>query len=157
MQIIFLKCIYLKIRRTRHAGHYWRSNDKHISDILLWTPSHGQAKVGQPARTDIQQFCADTRWSLEDLLGAMDDKDGWWERIREIRASSMTWWWWLEAIIIYKGLLSVVVSWNHIITWNTWNHIIACMLVLERNTWNHIIIYKLLLLDRNTWNYIIGS
>ena len=28
-------------------------------DILLWTPSHGWAKAGWPARTYIQQLCAD--------------------------------------------------------------------------------------------------
>ena len=27
----------MKIRRTRHAGHCWRSMDKLISDVLLWT------------------------------------------------------------------------------------------------------------------------
>ena len=31
----------IKVRRTRHAGHY-RSRDELISDILLWTPSHGR-------------------------------------------------------------------------------------------------------------------
>ena len=31
------------VRRTRHAGHCWRSRDKLISDILLWTPSYGRA------------------------------------------------------------------------------------------------------------------
>ena len=45
-----------------------------ISDILLWTPSHGRAKAGQPARTYIQQFCSDTGY--EDLPEAMDDGEG---------------------------------------------------------------------------------
>ena len=40
--------------------------DKLISDILLWTPSQGQAEVGRPASTYIQQLCADTGCSLED-------------------------------------------------------------------------------------------
>ena len=44
----------IKIRRSRHAGHCWRSRDKLISDGLLWTPSHGRAKTGWPARTYIQ-------------------------------------------------------------------------------------------------------
>ena len=38
----------IKIRWTRHAGHCWRSRDELISDVLLWTPSHGRAKAGQP-------------------------------------------------------------------------------------------------------------
>ena len=40
----------IKIRRTRHAGHCWRSRDELISDTLLWTPSHGRAKAGRPAQ-----------------------------------------------------------------------------------------------------------
>ena len=40
-----------QVRWTRHAGHCWRSKDELINDILLWTPSHGQAKLGQTART----------------------------------------------------------------------------------------------------------
>ena len=39
----------IQVRRTRHAGHCWRSKDKLISDVLLWTPAYGQAKAGQPA------------------------------------------------------------------------------------------------------------
>ena len=41
----------IQVRQTRHAGHYWRSKDKLISDVIQWTPSHGQAKIGWPART----------------------------------------------------------------------------------------------------------
>ena len=29
----------IQVRRTRHAGHCWRSRDELISDILLWTPT----------------------------------------------------------------------------------------------------------------------
>ena len=29
----------IQVRRTRHAGHCWRSKDKLISDIILWTPT----------------------------------------------------------------------------------------------------------------------
>ena len=28
----------IQARRTRHAGHCWRSRDELISDVLLWTP-----------------------------------------------------------------------------------------------------------------------
>ena len=57
----------IKVRRTRHAGHFWRSRNRLISDVLLWTPSHGRAKVVWPARTYIQQLCEDTGCSPEDL------------------------------------------------------------------------------------------
>ena len=69
------------IRQTKHAGHCWRSKDELISDILLQTPSHGQAKAGWPARTYIQRLCADTGFSLEDLPGAMNDRYRWQERV----------------------------------------------------------------------------
>ena len=65
----------IQIRWTRHAGHCWRSKDKLISDILLWTPSHGHASVGQPTRTYPQQLCTDTGCNLEDHPEVMDDKD----------------------------------------------------------------------------------
>ena len=41
----------IQVRRTRHAGHCWRSRDELISDVLLWTLSYGRAKSGRPART----------------------------------------------------------------------------------------------------------
>ena len=66
----------IKIRRTRHAGHCGRSRDQLISDVLLWTPSHGRAKAGRPTRTNIQQFCADTGCSLEELPEVMVDREG---------------------------------------------------------------------------------
>ena len=31
----------IQVRRTRHAGHCWRSRDELISDVLLWTPTYG--------------------------------------------------------------------------------------------------------------------
>ena len=46
----------IKVRRTRHAGHCWRSRDELINDVLLWTPAYGQAKAGRPARTYTQHM-----------------------------------------------------------------------------------------------------
>ena len=84
----------IQVRRTRHARHCWRSKDKFIRDVLLWTPSHGRAKVRRPARTYIPQLCTDSGYYFKDLPGAMDDRDGWRERVWEMRAGSVTWWWW---------------------------------------------------------------
>ena len=75
-----------------YAEHCWRNKDKLISDVLQWTPSYGWAKVGRPARTYLQYLCANTGCSLEDLPGANDNRDEWWERVREISASNTTWW-----------------------------------------------------------------
>ena len=47
----------IQVRQTRHAGHCWRSKDELVSDVLLSTPTYGQAKTGRPARTYIQQLC----------------------------------------------------------------------------------------------------
>ena len=67
----------IQIRRTRHAGHCWRSRDELISDVLLWTPTYGWAKTGRPARTYIQQLCEDMECSSEDLPEAMNDREKW--------------------------------------------------------------------------------
>ena len=64
----------IQVRRTRYARHCWRSKDELISDVLLWTPTFGQAKAGQLARTYIQQLCEDTGCSPEDLPEAMNDR-----------------------------------------------------------------------------------
>ena len=84
----------IQVRRTRHAGHCWRSRDELISEVLLWTPTHGRAKAGRPARIYIQQLCEDTGCCPEDQPEAMNDKEKWRERVRDIRATSTTWWWW---------------------------------------------------------------
>ena len=34
----------IQVRRTRHAGHCWRSRDELISDVLLWTPHMAEQK-----------------------------------------------------------------------------------------------------------------
>ena len=75
---------------TRHAGHCWRSRYELISDVLLWTPAHDRAKAGRPARTYIQQLCEDMGCCPEDLPEAMNDKEKWRERVRDIRATSTT-------------------------------------------------------------------
>ena len=70
----------IQARRTRHAGHCWRSKDELISDVFLWTPAYGQSKAGRPARTYIQQLCDDTGYNPEDLPKAMNDRKTWRER-----------------------------------------------------------------------------
>ena len=77
----------IEVRRTRHAGHYWRSKYELISDVLLWNPAYGRAKPGRPARTYI---CEHMGCSPEDLPKAMNDREKWRERVRDIRASGTT-------------------------------------------------------------------
>ena len=88
----------IQVRRTRHADMLeldepdmqtcWRSSDELIRDVLLWIPTHGRAKAGRPARTYIQQLCEDTGCCPEDLPRAMNDREEWRERARDIRATS---------------------------------------------------------------------
>ena len=96
----------IQVRQNRHVGHSWRSRDELISDVLLWDPAYGRAKAGQPARTYIQQLCEDTGCSPEDLPEAMNDREKWRERVRDIRAGSMTWWWW--PFSIFKWLWYII-------------------------------------------------
>ena len=88
----------IQARWTRHAGHCWRSKDEIVSDVLLWTPAYGQLKAGRPVRTFIQQLCVDTGCNPEDLPKAMNDRETWRERVRDIRASCTSWWWWYHFI-----------------------------------------------------------
>ena len=84
----------IQVRRTRPAGHCWRSRDELISDVLLWTPAHGRANAGRLARTYIQQLWEDTGCCPEDLPEVMNDREKWRERVRDIRATCTRWWWW---------------------------------------------------------------
>ena len=89
----------IQVRRTRHAGHCWRSRDELISDALLRTPTYGRAEAGRPARTYIQQLCEDTGCSPEDLPEEMNDREKWQKRVWDIRASGTTWSLWYFKII----------------------------------------------------------
>ena len=91
----------IQTRRTRHAGHCWRSKDEIVSDVLLRTPAYGQSKAGQVGRTYIQQLCDDTGCTPEDLPEARNDIETWRERVRDIRASCTTWWWYIIYNIYY--------------------------------------------------------
>ena len=53
-------------------------------------PTYGCARVGRPARTYIQQLCEDTGCNPEDLPEAMNDREKWRERVRDIRAGGAT-------------------------------------------------------------------
>ena len=80
----------IQVRRTRYAGHFWRSKDELISVLLLWTPAYGQAKAGRPARTYIEQLYEDTGCNPEDFQKTMNDREKWRERVRDIRAGGTT-------------------------------------------------------------------
>ena len=95
--------IYLSILFVDES---WRSRDNRISDVL-WTPSHGRANAGRAARTYIQQLCEDTGCSPGDPPEAMNDRERWRERMRDIRTDSTRWY-----IYIYIAWLVGCVLWH---------------------------------------------
>ena len=80
----------IKVIRTRHAGYCWRSGDELISDVLLWTTLHGEAKAGRQARTYIQQLGKETGCNPEDLPETMNNWEEWRQKARYIRADGTT-------------------------------------------------------------------
>ena len=99
----------IQVRQTRHAGHCWRSRDELIRDVLLWIPTHGRAKAGRPARTYIQQLCEDIGCCPEDLPRAMNDREEWRERVRDIRATSAIWWWCYIGKLKFGGCIVLII------------------------------------------------
>ena len=92
------------------------AGDKLISDVLLWTPAYGRAKAGRLARTYIQQLCEDTGSSPEDLPEAMNDREKWRERVRDICAGGTTWLLlliWLIYYYLFLLLLSLLYYYYH--------------------------------------------
>ena len=78
--IILFITIYIYIYIYMHPMGVHRST----------SPTYGRAKARRPARTYVQQLCEDTGCSPEDLSEAMNDKEKWRERVRDIRASDTT-------------------------------------------------------------------
>ena len=66
-----------QVRQTRHAGHSWKI-DRLIKDIRSYELLHMDTPVLA------NQLCEYIRDSLEDLLGAMYERDGWQERVKGI-------------------------------------------------------------------------
>ena len=43
----------MQVRWTRHAKHCWRSKDKLINDVFLWTPRHEYTSISWSTKTFI--------------------------------------------------------------------------------------------------------
>ena len=80
----------------------------------MMTTTYGRAKAGWPARTYIQQLCEDTGCGPEDLPEAMNNREKWRERVRDIGAGGTTWWWWLLFLSgVSRTFLSILVDLNY--------------------------------------------
>ena len=86
----------IQVRRTRHAGHCWRSRDELISDVLLWTPHMAEQKQDDHQEhtfssyvriRDVVQKTCQRRWTIGKsgergsgisvLPARHDDDEGW--------------------------------------------------------------------------------
>ena len=71
----------------------------HLPPIPKTIQARRTRHAGRPARAFIQQLCDDTMCNPEDLPKAMNDRETWRERVRDIRASCTSWWWWWPTML----------------------------------------------------------
>ena len=55
----------IQVRQTRHTRHCWNSKGELVSDIILWTLTHGHTSDCCLAKTYIHQICADSGCRLD--------------------------------------------------------------------------------------------
>ena len=92
----------MQIVSKAYLYNNWKKNSGHIyCSVFIFLFCYGplhmakQKQDDQIEHTYIQQLWEDTRCSPEDLPEAMNDREKWRERVRDIRASGTTWgWWW---------------------------------------------------------------
>ena len=102
----------IQVRLTRHAGNNWRIKNSWV------TFSCRLQNMDELVLADQQRhiYIRDTGCSLEDPPGAKDDRDGWWERVWELSAISITWSWYIYIYIYIKGWAEKFIWW-HICCW----------------------------------------
>ena len=61
----------------RFSGHFWRSSEEMISEVLLWEPLHGQRKPGRPNKTYTAQPREDSGCTTDELKTVMGNRDEW--------------------------------------------------------------------------------
>ena len=70
--------------------------------------SYGHRHMAEQKQDDqleptYKQLCEDTECNPDDLPEAMNERDEWQERIRDIRAGGTTWWWWSWSYICQQS------------------------------------------------------
>ena len=68
-------------------GHCYRRKEELVSDVLLWDPKHGTAKVERPVTTYPRLLTEDTGVQLSDLPKATDNRELWREIVDSVRAT----------------------------------------------------------------------
>ena len=66
----------IQVIRTKNVGHCWWSKVELISNVHLWTITHGHTSLGWRPGTYKYQLCADSGCRLEDIPRGMTDRDG---------------------------------------------------------------------------------
>ena len=101
-----------QVRRTRHAGQYWRSKDQVIGDVLLWTPTYGRTSLCWSASTYTYPICADTRCNLKGLRGWLEtDSESESERERERERESQESPCWLCDLMMIMMMMELLFCW----------------------------------------------
>ena len=110
----------------------WKAQlEKHRKSHKQSSSMDPHASTCWPTSKNLHQLCMDTGCSLEDLLGAIEDRDGWSKRVREIHADSMTWWWWrwYVWVCIYIYIYIYIYTHTHMYTY-TYIHIYSSQCLL---------------------------
>ena len=85
----------IQVRRTRHAGHCWRSRNELIRDCTLMDPHTWPCKNQDDQHEHtFSSYVRIRHVVLKTLPRAMNGREEWRERVRDIRTTSATWWWW---------------------------------------------------------------
>ena len=79
----------IQVKWARYAGHQWRRKDELIGVVHQYTPCTWIHQCWHSCKIYIQQVCADTACSLDDL-----SRDGWWKRFKRVPIVDTIWWWW---------------------------------------------------------------
>ena len=65
----------IRERRRHFAGLCFRRKEESVSDVLLWDPKHGRAKVGRPDKTYPKLLTKVTSAQFADLPNAMENRE----------------------------------------------------------------------------------
>ena len=85
---------HITSRLSKTSKTFWGSKVELISDVLLYTPTHGLSSVGLPEEKLTYQIYVNAGYHLEHLTRAIGSRDRWQERVKRIWVVNTPWWWW---------------------------------------------------------------